>query len=104
MRILSRISVRPLIVLTLAATFCLMFGLNGMRVPPQSKIDTGEAQARAVSNARQLPVSFIENGGQVDERVAFYVKGNDKTVYFTDEGLTILLSSDEGTSSGNQDS
>ncbi len=38
-----------------------------------------------------MPVYFIPNRGQMDERVAYYVQGKDKTVYFTDEGVTFAL-------------
>jgi len=39
----------------------------------------------------QLPLYFVENRGQVDERVAYYVQGSDKTLYFTAEGVTFVL-------------
>lgn len=42
----------------------------------------------------QLPVYFIENQGQVEEEVAYYVQGSDKTLYFTDQGITMVLSAD----------
>ncbi|MBN2408312.1 MAG: SBBP repeat-containing protein [Candidatus Aminicenantes bacterium] len=38
-----------------------------------------------------MPVYFIPNRGQMDEQVAYYVQGKDKTVYFTDEGITFAL-------------
>jgi hypothetical protein len=39
----------------------------------------------------KMPVYFIPNRGQMDEQVAYYVQGKDKTVYFTDEGITFSL-------------
>lgn len=40
-----------------------------------------------------LPLCFIENEGQIDSSaVAFYVKGADKVLYFTSEGVTFALS------------
>lgn len=39
----------------------------------------------------KLPLYFIPNQGQMDERVAFYVHGHDKTLYFTAEGVTLAL-------------
>jgi hypothetical protein len=39
----------------------------------------------------RMPVYFIPNRGQMDEQVAYYVQGKDKTVYFTDEGVTFSL-------------
>jgi len=55
--------------------------------------DTAGAE-RAFGN---LPVYFIENQGQIDsEEVAYYVKGADKTLYFTSEGITFALTRDSG--------
>jgi len=50
----------------------------------------------ATSSARQrdfgkLPVYFVENRGQMDDRVAYYIQGSDKTIYFTPEGVTFAL-------------
>jgi len=39
----------------------------------------------------QLPLYFVENQGQLDERVAYYIQGSDKTIYFTPEGVTFAL-------------
>ncbi len=40
----------------------------------------------------RLPLYFIANQGQVDdEQVAFYVKGEDKTLFFTPGGITFAL-------------
>jgi hypothetical protein len=46
----------------------------------------------------QLPLYFVENEGQLDERVRYYVKGRDKTLYFTSQGLTFVLSGAAGKS------
>jgi len=42
-------------------------------------------------NWGKMPVYFIANQGQMDERVAFYVQGSDKTLYFTPDGVTFAL-------------
>jgi hypothetical protein len=39
----------------------------------------------------RLPLTFIQNQGQVDARVAYYVQGRDKTLYFTPQGITFAL-------------
>jgi hypothetical protein len=39
----------------------------------------------------KMPLYFIENRGQVDSRVAYYVQGIDKSVYFTPQGITFVL-------------
>ena len=43
----------------------------------------------------QLPLYFIENRGQMNEEVAYYVKGSDKTLYFTPVGITFALTGKE---------
>ncbi len=43
-----------------------------------------------------LPLVFVENRGQTDARVAYYVQGKDKSLYFTPEGITIALRGKEG--------
>jgi hypothetical protein len=39
----------------------------------------------------RVPVYFVPNQGQADDRVSFYVQGDDKTVYFAPDGLTITM-------------
>jgi Tol biopolymer transport system component len=39
----------------------------------------------------QMPLYFIENRGQVDDQVAYYVEGRDKTLHFTSESVTFVL-------------
>lgn len=43
-----------------------------------------------------MPLYFIPNKGQLDKQVAYYVQGKDKTLYFTDEGITFLLAKSTG--------
>ena len=53
-------------------------------------------RARALSDQdfSRLPLYFIENRGQLDRRVDFYLRGRDRTVHFTGQGLTFRLPSD----------
>jgi hypothetical protein len=44
----------------------------------------------------KLPLYFVENRGQMDDRVNFYVQGSDKTLFFTSECVTFALSGKEG--------
>jgi len=48
---------------------------------------------RADADFGKVPLYFIPNKGQLNERVAYYVQGKDKTVYFTSEGITFALNS-----------
>ncbi len=38
----------------------------------------------------RMPLYFIENRGQLDPSVAYYVQGRDMTLYFTAEGMTLV--------------
>ncbi|MFH2001565.1 MAG: SBBP repeat-containing protein [Planctomycetota bacterium] len=46
---------------------------------------------RVQNSFGKLPLYFIENQGQMDEEVAYYVKGADKTLYFTETGITFAI-------------
>ncbi len=48
-------------------------------------------QPRDVSSWGKMPLFFIANQGQLDNRVAYYLPGSDKTLYFTPGGVTIAL-------------
>src|SRR5215475_14542256 len=43
----------------------------------------------------KLPLYFIENRGQVEAPVAYYLQGLDTTLYFTPHGLTFVFSRKE---------
>ena len=60
---------------------------------PPSTLDSSETdKRRKVFGAfGRLPLYFVENQGQTDHRVSHYVKGHDKTIYFTGRGLTFAL-------------
>ncbi|HEX9446083.1 MAG TPA: SBBP repeat-containing protein, partial [Candidatus Binatia bacterium] len=38
-----------------------------------------------------MPLSFVENRGQVDRRVSYYLRGKDKSLYFGPGGITFVL-------------
>jgi hypothetical protein len=53
--------------------------------------DSGSEKGVAVTRALgRMPLYFIENRGQLDSRVAYYVQGRDTTLYFTSEGMTLV--------------
>jgi uncharacterized protein (TIGR03437 family) len=54
-------------------------------------VGASQIQAPTPEAYGKLPLYFIENSGQVDRRVAYYIQGSDKTIYFTAEGLTFNL-------------
>jgi hypothetical protein len=70
---------------------------------PKALIDTGgSASAKVDISFGKIPLHFIPNQGQVDSCVAYYVQGRDKTIYFTPEGLTFLLSGARDSESARQ--
>jgi acyl-CoA hydrolase len=58
---------------------------------PEPLAQAPPARARVQALLSTLPLYFMENRGQFDERVAYYVQGRDTAVYFTAEGVTIAL-------------
>src|SRR6266540_2386050 len=71
-----------------------LFAGAASEMPLASTVPTaGQRRAAAVRVAKaRLPVYFIENRGQVDARVAYYVHGANKIFYFGSEGVTMALS------------
>ena len=46
---------------------------------------------QVVETYGKLLLYFIENQGQLDPRVAYYIQGGDKSIYFTGSGVTFSL-------------
>ncbi|MEW6744854.1 MAG: SBBP repeat-containing protein [Planctomycetota bacterium] len=62
--------------------------------PLNSRVPDAERD-RVAQAFGKLPLYFIENQGQLDGQVAYYVKGADKTLYFTKEGVTFSLQGED---------
>src|SRR5687767_12135459 len=77
------------IAVTLAATSATP-GKPKLLAPDARSKPTAATDVR-VHEFGKLPLYFVENQGQADERVAYYVQGRDTTAYFTSEGVTIAL-------------
>ncbi len=71
-------------------------GLTGYSPPPDpftplpDSVDAA-THARVEAALNQLPLYFIENQGQLDERAAYYIQASDKTIYFTPDGVTFAF-------------
>jgi hypothetical protein len=48
-------------------------------------------RAAILESFGRMPLYFVENQGQMDSQVAYYVQGSDKTIYFTPDGVTFAL-------------
>jgi uncharacterized repeat protein (TIGR01451 family) len=66
---------------------------TGLSISEPSESDSLLARAHEVDN--KLPLYFIENRGQIDARVAYYVEGRDTSLYFTSRGVTFDLRSEK---------
>ncbi len=51
-----------------------------------------EKRLQVVESYGRLPLSFIRNDGQVDEKVKYYERGRGRTTFFTEDGVYIVLS------------
>jgi hypothetical protein len=65
--------------------------LDSQSVSRGSEAKPQEKPSRLRSPADKLPLYFVENKGQVDARVAYYVQGKNQVIYFTPDGLTLVL-------------
>jgi len=61
---------------------------------------TTQESVRVTAMMGKLPLYFIENKGQLDARVAYYVQGGQDAIYFTKEGVTFGLTGEEGCGGG----
>jgi hypothetical protein len=74
----------------LTAIFVFLFfvsflAVSGAAIP-------GKAEKESLLEAYgKLPLYFVENKGQLDSKVRFYVKTSGQTLYFTDEGIVFDL-------------
>ncbi len=86
---------RPMLLPTLLAV-ALVVGLHADG-PTRSPAGPPESATRARVRATlgKLPLYFVENRGQVDPRVRYYVQGRGTSVYFTPEGVTFALTAPE---------
>ena len=72
----------------LAMSGCSTTGREGLTPQPAAAPAT---EAGAKASLYNLPLSFVENRGQVDGPVNYYVQGADTSMYFTPDGVTFAL-------------
>jgi hypothetical protein len=51
---------------------------------------------RAQERFGKLPLYFVENIGQTDSTVRYYIPGNDRSIYFANNGVTLSFSGQSG--------
>src|SRR5258708_5559461 len=64
-----------------------------VRIDPSVLQPPGASAARLKEPFGKLPLYFVENRGQADPRVAYYVQGAGTSVYFSRAGITFALTS-----------
>ena len=89
---MERKSVFVAISLLLLASLILQYRTT---IPRNGGVALSAAQEATKQQVREaygkLPLYFIENQGQLDSQVAYYIQGGDKSIYFTGSGVTIAL-------------
>jgi PKD repeat protein len=58
---------------------------------PPGAWDPVAAPSPAQAILAQLPLYFVENRGQIDPQVSYYIQGSDKILYFTPHGVTYVM-------------
>ncbi|MEE8177064.1 MAG: hypothetical protein V3T65_03635, partial [Acidobacteriota bacterium] len=81
----------------LLSLFIVAFLLIQIQTPitTNGQVSTAEVPKDIQQQLREtygkLPLYFIENQWHLDPRVAYYIQGGDKSIYFTGSGVTFAL-------------
>jgi hypothetical protein len=76
-------------------------GATALPQPPAAQSAPGAGSPAAHAYDR-LPLYFVENRGQTDPAVAYYVPGHENTLYFTSDGITLAFTGAPAASAGTQ--
>jgi hypothetical protein len=88
---------RVALTILIAVCFSLLINFNGQtglsagHLAAQQLKSGGPAGSGLSGVEEYRPSYFIPNRGQIDARVKYYLAGQEKNVYFTDNGLTISV-------------
>jgi hypothetical protein len=92
----GRSSLLVLMLMAILGSAILVFNLSPVMATPAidpvaapSPLPVGAGLPAAAETFRKLPLSFIENQGQVDQRVKYYAKIPQSSVYFTSRDLVL---------------
>ena len=72
-----------------AVAFLLLVAAGILSPDPEA----GAANPLTQKSWGKLPIYFVENNGQTNTDVAYYLRGRDKIIYFTPAGITFLMTS-----------
>ena len=76
----------------------MLISTTSISAPQPKETDTA-TKLKVIDSFGNLPLSFIENRGQTDDTVSYYLKGREGTIYFTKQGIVYELISKKGSSS-----
>ncbi len=65
--------------------------INGKPLSQNQYKTDAATKAKVEAALGRMPLYFVENRGQLDRRVAYYVQGSDTSIYFTSQGMTLAL-------------
>jgi len=87
-----------IVIVGLACLFTISTAKQNQSLPPG--ISDGVQPLKSSSlkleaDFGKIPLYFIANKGQMDERVDYYVQGRDRSIYFSPGGVTFVLASTE---------
>ena len=88
---MKRLRVVAKVVVVLGLLGAVASGCLGRGSVADLKAPDAGTRGRAQALLGKLPLYFIENRGQEDSQVAYYVQGRDTAIYFTDTGVTFAL-------------
>ena len=74
----------------------LSAALAAKAVPHSTQEPSPEQRRQIRAGYGRLPLSFIENQGQADARIAFYIQSPGRSLYFTQDGHTLRVSHGKG--------
>ena len=77
----------------LVAFFCAV----SLAAVKPAKVDEA-TKVKVLESYGKLPLSFVQNKGQVDKKVSYYLNGRQGTIYFTKGGIVYVLSQETGSS------
>ena len=77
--------------LTSALTLQPGTDINGKPLSQNPYKSVAATKAKVEAALGRMPLYFVENRGQLDHRVAYYIQGSDTSIYFTNQGMTLAL-------------
>jgi hypothetical protein len=93
---MSVVSATLLLCVVLAGPAAALSG-GAVSAGSQAVLQGSEERHREVRGSfGRLPLSFTENQGQADTRIAFYIQSPGHSLYFTQDGHTLRLSQGKG--------